>query len=106
MVKRTASVAYHQHGILLNLSPRRKHWLIDSRHMLVRFTPLRYTQEQLEKAESVEHKEVSLYVLISSMAVPQETGVRVTLDLLRRKLPMRVNQQATKVVLGLCRNVT
>lgn len=55
-LKNTALVAYHVHGILLNISARRKKWLMGNGYTLVGFLPVCSGDEELNKEGSAEHK--------------------------------------------------
>lgn len=70
--------AYLVHAIRLNVSLKKRQWILDSGRSLVVLLPVCSNQEGVKKEGSHEGEDMSVYGLSSSMVVSLTKGVHVT----------------------------
>lgn len=99
-LKCTVFLAYHVHVIILFVLAKRRQKLFHNEHTLVGFLLVRYTEEHTEEEKGVENKEMSMYGFTSSMAVPLESSVWVTVDSFGRGWRRSLLHNAINVVVG------
>lgn len=73
----TAVVKYRIHDVMLNVLGRRNHCFIGKSDAMVYFSTVYCKDEQVERKDFREHKDISVYALISSMGLPLEIPVHV-----------------------------
>lgn len=89
-------VAYHGHGMLLDVFFKRIQPFIDNGQTPVRFLPGCCTQEQLKEEKRVQDVDLSVYRYISSITALLGSVVGVTADVASRERIIGVLLEAIK----------
>lgn len=98
-LRTTALVAFPVPVTPLNVSVRKKHWLIEGGYTVVRFLPVSSREEEMDVEGNGEKEGTAVYGFTSFLIMPFESEVRATPETVARERRMRVLQEAMKVVL-------
>lgn len=96
--KGTTLVAYPVCAIILNVFLRKGQCIIDNIHAIVRLSSVCYSVYELQKEESNESDDISVYGCTSFTTVRTERGVPVIEDLERGENQIRVPHEDIKIV--------
>lgn len=92
------SVAYPVQATLLNLSARKRRWLIDNARTMVGFPIVCRTEDGIKEEGGADDEEMSMYGIISYIGMSLESVARVGADSERRERQQGVLGDAMKVV--------